>query len=111
LIDIRENIRVNPLSKRRFWLQSHPNLSILYETLPFHTKRIVQAVLETGVTLPLMEKASHCMDEEFQDNVILQILANGNVLLPESVTATVLDEIEFLLQTVYDERDDWTSAS
>jgi len=50
-----------------------------------------------------MEQAGQCMDAEFQENAILQILANGNVLLLDSVTDIALDEIEYLLETVYDE--------
>jgi hypothetical protein len=91
------------LEKRLLKLRSHPNLSMLYDTVPFHTQRIIEGILETGVTLPLMEQASQCMDEEFTSNVVLQILANGNVLLIDSVTDAALDEIEYLLESVYDE--------
>jgi len=58
------------------------------------------SLLETGVTYPLMEKASECMDEEFQEYAILQILANGNVFLLDSVTDVALDELEYLLSTL-----------
>jgi hypothetical protein len=91
------------LEKRKLKLRSHPNLPDLLNILPFHTRQILKGVLETGVTFPLMEKASQCMDKEFNDNAILQILANGNVLLLDSVTDVALDEIEYLLESVYDD--------
>jgi hypothetical protein len=96
---------MNRIDQRLSHLRTHPNLAALYETLPFHTRQVVRGVLETGATFPLMEKASHCMDAEFQENAILQILANGNVLKLDAVTDVALDEIEFLLETVYDEDD------
>lgn len=43
------------------------------------------------------------MDEEFSENAILQILANGNILLLDAVTGVALDEIEYLLETVYND--------
>lgn len=92
------------IAQRLSYLRKHPNLSALYETLPYHTRQIVESLLETGATYPLMEKASECMDAEFQDNAILQILANGNVLLLDSVTDVALDELEYLLTTL-DESD------
>ncbi len=94
------------LEKRMLKLRSHPNLPDLLTTLPFHTKEILLGVLETGANFPLMEKASQCMDEEFLENAILQILANGNVLLLDAVTDVALDEIEYLLETVYEEDDE-----
>jgi len=94
------------LEKRLLKLRSHPNLPDLLTTLPFHTREILLGVLETGANFPLMENASQCMDEEFTGNAILQILANGNVLLLDSVTVAALDEIEYLLETVYEEDDE-----
>jgi hypothetical protein len=93
---------MNRIDQRLIRLRSHPNLFALFETLPFHTQRIIEGVLETGVTFPLMEQASQCMDEEFTENTILQILANGNVLRLDGVTEVALDEIEFLLESVHD---------
>jgi len=94
------------LEKRMLKLRSHPNLPDLLTTLPYHTREILLGVLETGATFPLMEKASQCMDEEFMENAILQILANGNVLLLDAVTDAALGEIEYLLETVDDEEED-----
>ena len=94
------------LEKRMLKLRSHPNLPDLLITLPFHTRQILVGVLETGANFPLMEKASQCMDQEFQENAILQILANGNVLLLDSVTDVALDEIEYLLESIDDEDDE-----
>ena len=94
------------LDKRMLKLRSHPNLPDLLVTLPYHTREILMGVLQSGATFPLMEKASQCMQEEFMDNAILQILANGNVLLLDSVTDVALDEIEYLLETVYEEGDE-----
>ena len=93
------------LEKRMLKLRSHPNLPDLLTTLPFHTQEILLGVLETGANFPLMEKASHCMGEEFSENAILQILANGNVLMLDAVTDVALEEIEYLLETVYDENE------
>ena len=91
------------IDQRMTHLRAHPNLSALYETLPFHTKQIVLGLLETGATFPLMEKAGQCMDAEFQENAILQILANGNVIFLDEVSDAALDELEYLLETVGDE--------
>ena len=91
------------IEKRMLKLRSHPNLPDLLTTLPFHTREIILGVLETGANFPLMEKASQCMHDEFTENAILQILANGNILLLDAVTDVALDEIEYLLETVYDE--------
>ena len=88
------------INKRITRLGAHPNLSALYETMPYHTRQIVEGFLETGATFPLMEKASQCMDAEFMENPILQILAHGNVLLMDAVTEVALDELEYLLATV-----------
>lgn len=82
------------MDQRLIRLSSHPKLPALYFSLPFHTQRIIQNVLETGVTFPLMEQAGQCMDEEFQENAILQILADGNLLSLDSVTDVALDEVE-----------------
>lgn len=103
---VLEIIQMEYLEKRMLKLRSHPNLPDLLTTLPFHTREILLGVLETGANFPLMEKASHCMDDEFCENAILQILANGNVLLLDSVTDVALDEIEYMLETVYDEDDE-----
>ena len=100
-----EVTRMDYLEKRMHKLRSHPNLPDLLISLPFHTREILLGVLETGANFPLMEKASQCMEEEFIENAILQILAHGNVLLLDSVTDVALDEIEYLLETVYDEND------
>jgi hypothetical protein len=91
------------LERRMLKLRSHPNLPDLLNTLPFHTREVLFGVLETGANFPLMEKASQCTSDEFYENAILQILANGNVLLLDAVTDVALDEIEYLLETVYDE--------
>ena len=91
------------LEKRQLKLRTHPNLSMLYESVPYHTQQIIEGILESGVTLPLMEQASHCMDEEYTSNAILQILANGEVLDLDSVNEAALDEIEYLLESVDDE--------
>lgn len=88
------------IAERLSRLRRHPNLSALYESLPYHTREIVEGLLESGATYPLMEKASECMDEEFQEYAILQILANGNVFLLDSVTDVALDELEYLLSTL-----------
>jgi len=74
--------------------------------MPYHTRQIIEGLLETGATYPLMEKASECMDAEFQENAILQILANGNVFLLDSVTEVALDELEYLLTTLEIEDDE-----
>jgi len=94
------------IAQRLAHLRGHPNLSALYETLPYHTRQIVEGLLENGATYPLMEKASECMDEEFQDHAILQILADGNVLDLDEVTSAALDELEYLLSTVEIEDDE-----
>jgi hypothetical protein len=88
------------INERLSRLRAHPNLSALYESMPFHTMQIVEGLLETGATYPLMEKAGNCMDADFQESAILQILANGNVLSLDSVTEAALDELEYLLATV-----------
>ena len=93
------------LEKRMLKLRSHPNLPDLLNTLPYHTQEIILAVLETGANFPLMEKASQCMVDEFTENAILQILANGNIRTLNVVTSAALDEIEYLLESVYDESD------
>jgi hypothetical protein len=93
------------LEKRMLKLRLHPNLPELLKSLPYHTQEIILAVLETGVNFPLMEKASQCMRDEFDENTILQILANGNIQPLDAVTGAALDEIEFLLESVYDESD------
>ena len=93
------------LEKRILKLRLHPNLPELLKSLPYHTQEIILAVLETGANFPLMEKASQCMVEEFNENAILQILSNGNIQPLDSVTETALDEIEYLLESVYDEND------
>jgi hypothetical protein len=92
------------LEKRLLKLRSHPNLPDLLNILPFHTQEIILGFLETGANFPLMEKASQCMHDEFTENAILQILANGNVRKLEAVTAAVLDETEYLLETLSDEQ-------
>jgi hypothetical protein len=91
------------LEKRMLKLRSHPNLPDLLASLPFHTREIILGVLETGANFPLMEKASQCMFDEFTENTILQILANGNILLLDAVTDVALDEVEYLLESVFDE--------
>ena len=91
---------MNRITERLSHLRRHPKLSALYETLPDHTRQIIEGLLETAATYPLMEKASECMDAEFQENAILQILANGNVFLLDSVTDEALDELEYLLTTL-----------
>jgi hypothetical protein len=98
------------LEKRMLKLRSHPNLPELIMTLPYHTQEIIFAVLETGANFPLMEKASQCMHDEFTENAILQILANGNVHTLDAVTGAALDEIEFLLETVHDENDSFLQS-
>jgi hypothetical protein len=100
MVAILEVTNMDYFEKRMIKLRSHPNLSALYNTLPFHTKRIIEKVLETGVTFPLMEQANQCMHQEFSNNAILQILANGDVRSLKSVTNIALDEIEYLLETV-----------
>ena len=100
---VLEISQMEHFEKRMLKLRSHPNLPDLLTTLHFHTREIILGVLETGVNFPLMEKASQCMDDEFSENAILQILANGNVFLLDAVTEVALDEIEYLLETVYDE--------
>jgi hypothetical protein len=94
------------IAQRLSRLHAHKNLSALYETVPFHTKQIIEELLETGVTYPLMEKAGQCMDAEFQANAILQILANGDVTALDAVTNAALDELEYLLTTVSIEDDE-----
>jgi len=93
------------IAQRLSHLRGHPNLSALYEALPYHTRLVVEGLLGTGATYPLMEKASECMDAEFQENAILHILANGNVLALDEVTDAALDELEYLLTTL-DEDDE-----
>ena len=91
-------------------LSAHANLPTLYEILPFHTRRIVESLLESGVTFLLMERASQCMHAEFQEYTILQILANGDPRQLEAVTAEALDEIEHLLVAVHTEDNGYLSA-
>ncbi len=91
------------IEQRLSHLRRHPNLSALYKTLPYHTRRILDGLLENGATYPLMEKADECMDAEFQEHEILQILANGNVLMLDAVTEAALDELENLLSAIDDE--------
>ena len=93
------------LEKRMLKLRSHPNLPDLLNLLPYHTQEVILGVLESGANFPLMEKASQCMHDEFTENAILQILANGNVHTLDAVTESALDEIEFLLESVHDEYD------
>ena len=93
------------LEKRMLKLRTHPNLPELIKTLPYHTQEIIFAVLETGANFPLMEKASQCMHDEFNENAILQILANGDVNRLDAVTEAALDEIEYLLESDHDEND------
>jgi hypothetical protein len=92
------------LEKRMLKLRSHPNLPELLKMLPYHTQEVILDVLETGANFPLMEKASQCMHDEFDENAILQILANGNIRRLNAVTGAALDEIEYLLASVYDDR-------
>jgi hypothetical protein len=94
------------IAQRLSRLRRHPYLSALYETIPYHTRQVIEGLLETGVTYPLMEKASECMDAEFQESAILQILANGDVLALDDVTAAALDELEYLLTTLDEENDE-----
>jgi hypothetical protein len=91
------------IEQRLSQLQGHPNLSALYETLPYHTRGIVEGLLENGASYPLMEKADECMDAEFQEHEILQILANGNPLRLDAVTEAALDELEYLLCALDDD--------
>jgi len=91
------------IEQRWSLLRKHPNLSALYESLPYHTRGIVEGLLENGASYPLMEKANECMDAEFQEHAILQILANGNVLTLDAVTEAALDELEYLLSTMDEE--------
>jgi hypothetical protein len=105
MVAVLEVTNMDYSEKRMLKLRSHPNLSALFNTLPFHSKQIIEEVLETGVTFPLMERAGQCMHQEFAENVILQILANGDVRSLESVTNVALDEIEYLLETVSYEDD------
>ena len=97
---------MNRIEQRLSRLRAHPNLSALYESVPFHTKQIVKSLLETGATYPLMEKAGQCMDAVFQESVILQILANGDVHSLDAVTEASLDELEYQLTTVDFEDDE-----
>ena len=85
------------IAERLSRLRRHQKLTVLYETLPDHTTQIIEGLLEIGATYPLMEKASECMDEEFQEYAILQILANGNIFLLNSVTDVALDELGKIL--------------
>jgi hypothetical protein len=91
------------LEKRMLKLRSHPYLPDLLKLLPYHTQEVILGVLETGANFPLMERANQCMHDEFNENAILQILANGNVHTLDAVTGAALDEIEYLLESVYDE--------
>ena len=97
---LKGNSEMDRIAERLSRLRGHPNLSALYATMPYHTRQIIEGLLETGATYPLMEKASECMDAEFQENAILQILANGNVLDLDEITNAALDELEYLLTTV-----------
>jgi hypothetical protein len=101
---------LNHLKQRRSRLQSHPYLSDLYQSVPFHTERIIESLLESGVTYPLMEQADQCMEAEYQENVILQILADGNPALLDTVTDDALDEIEYLLTTLEEVEEEDTSV-
>ncbi len=91
---------MKPMDPRLSRLRTHPKLTALFETMPFHTVQIVKDFLETGATYPLMEKAGQCMDAVFQDSLILQTLATGDVRSLDAVTMAVLDELEYLLATV-----------
>ena len=93
------------LEKRMLKLRLHPHLPDLLTLLPYHTQEVILGVLETGANFPLMEKAGQCMHDEFDENAILQILANGNVHALDAVTEAALNEIEYLLESVYDESD------
>jgi hypothetical protein len=97
---------MNPTPRRLTLLRKHSNLSVLLATLPFHTQKIIEQLLDIGVTYPLMEQAGNCMDAVFQESKILQILANGNVLALDTVTDTALDELEYLLSAVDIEDDE-----
>lgn len=102
---LKGNSDMDRIDQRLSILRGHPNLSALYETLPYHTRQIVEGLLVAGVNFPLIEKADSCMDAEFQESHILQILANGNVLDLEEITEKALDELEYLLTTIEIEDD------
>ena len=96
---------MNHINQRLSHLQTHPGLPALFRALPFHTRRIVENLLESGVTFPLMESAGQCMHAEFQEYPLLQILANGDPRRLDAVATEALDEIEHLLAAVYDQDD------
>ncbi len=97
---------MKPISHRLTYLRKHANLATLLRSLPFHTKIVIEQLLETGATYPLMEQAGNCMEAVFQESKILQILANGDVLALDAVTAAALDELEYLLAAVDIEDDE-----
>ena len=92
--------RIDP---RLSHLRAHPGLPALYKALPFHTCRIVESLLESGVTFLLMERAAQCMHAEFQEYPILQILAHGDPRQLHAVNTEALDEIEHMLTSVHAE--------
>ena len=95
---------MKPFDQRLSHLRIHPNLPALYRTLPFHTRRVVENLLESGINFPLMEEAGQCMYAEFQEYPILQILAGGDPRQLDAVIAEALDEIEHLLASIPDQQ-------
>ena len=91
---------MKPLDQRLTRLRAHPHLAAFYETIPYHTRQVIEELLESGATYPLMERAGNCMHAVFQESLILQILSTGDPRALEAVTAAALDELEYLLARV-----------
>ncbi len=78
-------------------LQTHPGFGLYLQSLPEHTRLVVERVLESGVTPSLIHFADDCPDEEWKTQHILHVIVGGNIYMLYSVTDIVLGEIELAI--------------
>lgn len=79
--------------------QAYQNMSRLLDSLPPHTRQVVECILEEGVTLDVIKMADEVPDEEYQQTGhLLPMIVGGNPDNLEGLTQLILDELEWMMK-------------
>jgi hypothetical protein len=84
----------------RLNIQHHPNYFGWYISMPLHSRRIFQTLMEEDVTPELIELSLQSPDDEWDEFEFLRVVGGGN---PEpdlvlALTNVVLTDIWFFLE-------------
>ncbi len=78
--------------------RAYNRMSKLLTRLPAHTASVLRKVMDTGVTLAIMEMAKQAPEKEWKRYQILRMIGNGNPDRLSSLTDLAMDEIRMALE-------------